>query len=323
MEPAVQLNRALRSLADAVRNRSVVLAGDEQTRRACGQELSDLTGVPILALPSRADVAPRPIVYVGHDWPDGAALSALAWFHTTTAGVDNLIDAWPHDALLTRTVGRMGRRSAEYVLCHILAASQQLDRAAEQQRHHRWQRYIPRLLEGTSAVIFGTGMIGVAVAELLCTTGVRTYGVATTPRRLAPFARVEAVLADLSLERVDWAISTLPLTTATRGYFTAGLLEALGGAYFINVGRGAVVEMAALADALANGDLTGATLDVLPQEPLPPASSIWEIERARITPHIAGLTTASDIVSDFAAVWGALRDGSVSIPLVVSRERGY
>jgi phosphoglycerate dehydrogenase-like enzyme len=69
-------------------------------------------------------------------------------------------------------------------------------------------------------VIFGTRMIGIEVAELLCAAGVWTYGIATAPRRLTPFARVEGALEDLSLEHVDWAIAVLPLTPATRGHFT-------------------------------------------------------------------------------------------------------
>jgi phosphoglycerate dehydrogenase-like enzyme len=82
----------------------------------------------------------------------------------------------------------------------------------------------------------------------------------------------------------------LPDTESTRGIVTAECLSALDGGWFINVGRGTVVEERDLLDALENGALAGAGLDVFDPEPLPEESPLWLHPRVVITNHTAGLS---------------------------------
>src|SRR6185503_6017170 len=89
----------------------------------------------------------------------------------------------------------------------------------------------------------------------------------------------------------DWLILTLPLTRETRGLVDARVLSACRGAVLINAGRGAVVDEAAIPEALNNGWLRGAALDVFAVEPLPVDSPLWSDPRVIISPHISGLTT--------------------------------
>ena len=89
-------------------------------------------------------------------------------------------------------------------------------------------------------------------------------------------------------------VVTAPLTDATRGMFDAGAFAAMRpGAWFVNVGRGEVVDEAALVDALARGHVGGAGLDVFTTEPLPDDSPLWAMPNVIITPHSSGVTSRS------------------------------
>jgi glyoxylate/hydroxypyruvate reductase len=93
----------------------------------------------------------------------------------------------------------------------------------------------------------------------------------------------------------------LPLTDATRGLIGAAEIACLPrGAALINVSRGAVVPEAALLAALRDGHLSGATLDVFEQEPLPPGHPFWAMDSVLITPHLASITVPEDAAADVA-----------------------
>src|SRR5208282_1882448 len=87
----------------------------------------------------------------------------------------------------------------------------------------------------------------------------------------------------------DYVAVTLPLTPHTRGFIGAGELAAMqAGGYLVNVGRGEVIDQAALVEALKANRIGGAGLDVFEREPLEPESPLWELENAILTPHISG-----------------------------------
>ena len=86
-----------------------------------------------------------------------------------------------------------------------------------------------------------------------------------------------------------YLVIALPLTSATRGIVGARELAALPeGAFLVNIGRGGLVDEAALLAALRAGRLGGAGLDVFDTEPLPADSPLWAAPRLIITPHVAG-----------------------------------
>jgi phosphoglycerate dehydrogenase-like enzyme len=86
--------------------------------------------------------------------------------------------------------------------------------------------------------------------------------------------------------QADALACVLPGTDATRGLIDAGVFAAVKpGAVFVNVGRGTAVDEDALVDALRDGTLAGAALDVFAREPLPPESPLWELENVIISPH--------------------------------------
>ncbi len=119
-----------------------------------------------------------PLLCVGAALPGSVRATAadrLVWFHSVNAGTDPLLAAgpWPAGALLTRTVGRMGERIAQYVVGWVLAECQAVPEYVGQHARAEWRRLPTELVAGQTALVYGTGRIGGAVAGLLRRCGVR------------------------------------------------------------------------------------------------------------------------------------------------------
>ncbi|MFI5744463.1 NAD(P)-dependent oxidoreductase [Streptomyces sp. NPDC051644] len=275
---------------------------------------------------SSGTVPEEPFIYVGASLPDALRGGSLVWFHSVNAGTDALLAAgpWPSGALLTRTVGRMGERIAQYVLAWVLADCQSVPEFAAQHARAEWRRIPSELAAGRTAVIYGTGRIGSAVAALLRRCGIRTVGVGRGARTaVAGFDRVVGADDDAQpLAEARWVVTTLPLTPATDRFFGTDRFAGMDDATFINVGRGATVDLQALEAALHAGAVGRAVLDVLPEEPAAPGDRCWQLPRTVITSHSAGITADEDIVIDFAACWEAMAQGRVP-GTAVDVGRGY
>src|SRR5262249_23121593 len=145
----------------------------------------------------------------------------------------------------------------------------------------------PRLIRGTTAVVLGTGDVGMHIAKTFAALGCRTVGVSRSGRGdPSVFSEVHPVgaLRDV-VPRADWLIVAVPHTMETRGLVNRELLALCRGAVLINAGRGIVVEEAAIPGALDQGWLRGAALDVFEVEPLPSSSPLWDDPRVMISPH--------------------------------------
>ncbi|MEV4879403.1 D-2-hydroxyacid dehydrogenase [Streptomyces cyaneofuscatus] len=291
------------------------------------RELERITGRGAEPL-GDGEPAGGPLLCVGAALPDAVRNDRLLWFHSVNAGTDPLLAAgpWPAGALLTRTVGRMGERIAQYVLGWVLAECQSVPEYAAQHARAEWRRLPSEPVAGQTALVYGTGDVGGAVAGLLRACGVRTVGVARTARTGPPppgFDRVIGPDEDAGeLAGARWVVAALPLTGATEGFFGAGRFAAVRGATFVNVGRGATVDLGALEAALRGGGVRRAVLDVLPEEPAAPGDPVWRLPRTVITSHSAGITADEDVAVDFAACWEAVREGRRP-ELTVDVERGY
>lgn len=265
-------------------------------------------------------------VYVGFKRPPLPTMGNIKWVHCTGAGVD----AWlypvelPRDILLTRTSESFGPMIAEWALARALAFSQQLVDLAQCQRLHRWAPRDLSLLRGTTAVVVGAGDVGTHIGRLFNALGCRVYGVSRSgegdPSVFYATAQVSALKDVVAV--ADWLILTLPLTAATDGLINRDVLAACRGAVLINAGRGAVVDEAAIPEALDNGWLDGAALDVFQVEPLPLESPLWTDTRVMISPHISGLTTVEGAAKGFLECLESLERGERS-RWEVDRTRQY
>ena len=171
----------------------------------------------------------------------------------------------------------------------------------DNQIEKNWQRRaIPlsanREIQGQTLLVTGLGGIGEGVARRAHALGMRVIATRNSSRTGPEY--VEYVgLANELLEltrQADFIVNTLPLTGTTTGIFDADFFKTMKDtAYFITVGRGKSVVTSDLIAALEAGELAGAALDVLEQEPLPVDSPLWGMKNVIITPHVAGTTRDS------------------------------
>lgn len=236
--------------------------------------------------------------------PDPARLPALPELRVlqlSWAGADRYTNApaFPQGLTLACATGAYGGLISEYVIGVILAMFRQLPRYVRQQAEALWQPHgAARRLCGATVLILGAGDIGMAVAHRLRPFGARCLGVRRTARETPPdfeSVHTQADLPDL-LPRADVVVGCLPDTPETRGLLDETALRAMKpGALLVNVGRGTLIDLDALARVLAEGRLLGAALDVTSPEPLPPAHPLWAMDNVLLTPHVAGVGFGSDL----------------------------
>lgn len=223
-------------------------------------------------------------------WPEARR---LRWVHAASAGVDAVVfpELAASEVVVTNTRGILDHSIAEWVLGVMLVFCKDLHTTLALQREGEWRHRDSERLAGRRVVVVGAGSIGRAVARLCRAAGTRVEGVASAERSGdADFDRVVGPdrLAE-ALSGADFVVVCAPLTSDTRGMIGAPELAALpAGSRLINVGRGPVVDEAALLDALRSGGLAGAALDVFDREPLPSDHPFWAMEQVIVSPHMAG-----------------------------------
>ena len=228
---------------------------------------------------------------------------ALKWAQSTYAGVDALLDPdCRQDYLLTNIRGIFGPLVSEYVFAHLLSLTRHLRHYKEQQRLHNWQPIPYQSIHGKTMLIIGTGSIGQHIAHTAKHFGMTVLGISRSGREAAGFDHTYQLPAlNNVLSRADVVVSVLPSTPQTRGLFDAQRINHVKpGAIFFNVGRGDVVDEGALIQALRQGSIGAAVLDVFATEPLPTASPLWDMPNVVITPHNSGYSFPEQIVTRFS-----------------------
>lgn len=216
----------------------------------------------------------------------------LRWVHSASAGVDRITTAALRDRRLTVTNARgvFSRPIAEYVVMMSLAVSRRLPALLELQRERTWQPLRGRELGELTIGIIGFGSIGLEVARLLEPFGCRILATRRNPERGSGSARNVRVLPldglDEVLRESDVVVVAAPLTDDTAGLIGAEELARMREtAWLINIARGRLIDERALRQALENGWIGGAVLDVFAEEPLSPDSPLYRTPNLVITPH--------------------------------------
>lgn len=185
---------------------------------------------------------------------------------------------------------------AEHTVGLMIAVSKHVARADKAIREGRWEvryEYIGRELSGCTLGLMGIGRIGRRVAEichLAFSMPVLYYDVVSYPQAEEALGARKLPLNDV-LEQADYVSVHVPLLPATRrmiGREQFGLMKE--GAIFINTARGPIVDEAALLEALTDGHLAGAGLDVYSVEPVTAENPLLHLENVVLTPHIAAHT---------------------------------
>ena len=257
-----------------------------------------------------------------------ARATRLRWIHSSAAGVGaTLFPALVEsDVVLTNSRGVQAPAIGEHILASVLAWRRRLHVAARRQGAGVWAQdelaslTAPPVSE-MRAVVVGMGSIGTEAARLLRAVGAHVEGVA---RRAREGVHGAGALRDL-LPGADIVVITAPHTDETDRLFDRAMLARMKpGALLVNVGRGRIVDEAALVEALERGRPGGAVLDVFEQEPLPADSPLWQMESVVVTPHMAGFSARfwEGLVELFARNLERWRRGE-PLENVVEKRRGY
>ena len=302
--------------------------------------------------PATADYSRADVLYAGNPPRDLARAPQLKWVQVHMAGIDALHDhpLYTKSTLaITTTSGVHAATIAEYALTVILALAHRVPRMVGWRAKggwppdaQRWPLFVPMELRGATLGVIGYGSIGRELARMATTAlGMRVLACKRDPSRrsddgyrlpgtgdpdgtLPEAWFAPGQLRDM-LARSDVVVLCAPLTAETRAMIGEAELAAMKpSALFVNVGRGASVDEAALANALRAGRLAGAAIDVFAQEPPPAGHPLYALEDVIVSPHVSGFLAAyDDRCTDLFAE--NLRRFVSGAPLfnLVDRGRGY
>jgi len=213
----------------------------------------------------------------------------LKWIQSTGAGVDKLLSTVPPNIIVTTSSGIHVAKGGEYALTALLMLNHRVPHFVTAQHEAQWDQAFSTPIAGKTIVVVGTGGIGSEAARLARPLGVRLLGVNRSGKANEAFDRIYRT-AELPqvLPQADFLLVILPLTPATRGLLGRAQLDMLAKhAGVINIGRGAVIDNDALVEKLHKRELSGAVLDVYPEEPLPTSSPLWSAPSLIMSPHCA------------------------------------
>lgn len=220
----------------------------------------------------------------------GAVLGSetLRWMQVTNAGVDHPIFADLVRRGVTLTTSHVtGAPIAEYVLRAVLDHFQRAGEWRESIAAGRWEQHEFREIAGTTWLVVGLGAIGSAVASRARAFDATVLGVRRTPQGDEP---VDELVTLDAVDRADVVVLATPANAATIGMVDDAFLARMRPAsVLVNVGRGSLVDEAALLRALDQGTPEVALLDVTATEPLPSESPLWSHPRVVLTPHSSAL----------------------------------
>lgn len=236
----------------------------------------------------------------------------LEWVQSPTASLEHYI--FPaliqHPCIVTNMRGLFSDIIADQVMGYVIMFARNLHTYVRQQMARQWQPiggahqgftgYGPGRISGIDRAhqhladctlgIVGLGAIGGEIALRARAFGMRVLAVDPVRREapegveLAGLDRTDALLA-----ASDYVVIAAPHTPQSERFFgLASFHQMKRSARFINIGRGAIVDLTALTQALNEGLIAGAALDVYETEPLPADHPLWGMENAILTPHIAG-----------------------------------
>jgi phosphoglycerate dehydrogenase-like enzyme len=255
----------------------------------------------------------------------------LRWVHSRSAGLDAVL--FPalveSDVVLTNGRGVFSRSLAEFVIGAVLFFAKDFRRLVRSQDRGAWEPFEPADVAGRTLGIVGYGDIGRAVAERARPLGMRILALRRRPERSRQDPRVDETLPPEALVdlmgRADDVVVAIPLTPESRGFVGEAAMRALRPtSVLINVGRGPVLDEAALVRVLTEGRIRGAALDVFETEPLPAGHALYGLENVLLSPHCADNTPGwlEAAMRCFLRNLGRFRRGEV-LENVVDKALGY
>ncbi|MED4225182.1 D-2-hydroxyacid dehydrogenase [Neobacillus cucumis] len=221
--------------------------------------------------------------------------SSLKWLQTWSAGVDSLPleRLQTKNTILTSANGVHAYPISETIFALMLGLTRKIHTYVKNQQTKKWDHSSIKLeIHEKTIGIIGVGEIGKETAKIAKAFGMTVLGARHSGK---PADFVDEMYTsdqlDQLLPKCDYVVATLPLTPETHHLFREKQFNQMkSSAFFINIGRGEVVVEEDLVQALQEGTIAGAGLDVFETEPLMPESPLWEMDNVIITPHTSGST---------------------------------
>ncbi|MCD7058879.1 2-hydroxyacid dehydrogenase [Pelagibacterium xiamenense] len=291
-----------------------------------------LDGYPVYA---EGDAVPRSEIRYVFAWkpaPDAfEGLDSLRAIFSLGAGVDALL-THPNlpDVPIVRFVDAdMTQSMSDYVIAQVTMHHRLISRYQAHQRAKVWTQLYPPPATAIAVGVMGLGVLGEDAARKLGMLGFTVNGWSRSRKSIdgvETFAGAEA-FADF-LAATDILVNLLPLTEETQGILNMATFKGLrrgklpGGPVVVNAARGRHQIEADLVEALKDGTLGAASVDVFEVEPLPKQSPLWALDNCYITPHIAAVSNEANGVRYFSDMLRAHERGA-PLTNLVDRERGY
>ncbi len=243
------------------------------------------------------------------------------------AGVDHIIsdERLPEDVTITRVVDDMLTQDmSDFVLSLVMNNIRGLHYYTKAQKEKKWDRFQYQRPKDTKVGIMGMGVLGNAVSEKLHKNGFKIYGWSRTEKdceNVTSFHGKDQL--EEFLENSEILICLLPLTEDTENILNADLFDMLPeSAYLINVARGEHLVEHDLLEMIDNGHLSGASLDVFREEPLPDEHPFWQHSKINITPHIASHTNPASVIPQIVDNYERMKENE-PLKNKVELEKGY
>lgn len=274
--PAAEHLKLLSRLPDSAR---IIATADEARAAEAAAEadaiLCDMNRGPLLkaALPHAAKVR---------------------WVHSVSAGVEPYLTPamLAHPCVLTNGRGAYKRSLAEFVIAGALYFAKDIPRLQRNQAAGVWERYYMEELHGRTMSIVGYGEIGRATAEKAKAFGMRVTALRRRPELSSADPLVDRVYTHDDLNAMiaesDYIVAAAPNAPGTKGLIGPAQFAVMKpNAVIMNVGRGPVIDEAAMIDALQSNRIRGAALDVFDVEPLPAGHIFYKLPNVLLSPHCA------------------------------------
>ncbi|HZQ54478.1 MAG TPA: D-2-hydroxyacid dehydrogenase [Bryobacteraceae bacterium] len=280
---------ALRNLAPIRDQANICIGGDEETVRKCAPNAEIILHT--------SNLSPK-VTPLGKVWKQAGQVK---WVHCLSAGVDKLLtpELIESPVPLTNARGVFKRSLADFAVLGILYFYKHVRRLIESQRAHKWDPFAVEWVPEKIMAVIGYGEIGRECAVLAKAMGLKIYATRRKPElsnndpvldRIFPVDQLNAMLTE-----ADVVLAAAPLTPETRHMIGEAEFRVMKpSAIVINVGRGPVIDEAALIRALQEKRIGGAALDVFEHEPLPPDHPFWDMENVLISPHCTDRTHDPD-----------------------------
>jgi phosphoglycerate dehydrogenase-like enzyme len=261
-------------------------------------------------------------------WP---RFRRLKWIHALAAGLDGLLfpELVSSDIPLTCSRGVFARSLGEFAVAGMLFFAKDLRRLVRQQGEGRWEQFDVEELNGRVLGIVGYGEIGRAAAVRARAFGMKIHALRRNPEKSKGDPLVDARFSPAELDELiagsDYLLAAAPLTPETRGLIGRRELSLMKStAVILNLGRGPVIDEAALIEALRANRIRGAVLDVFDQEPLPEGHPFYALENVLLSPHSADHTATwlDEAMSFFIANFERWTNGD-PLAALADKKAGY